>query len=68
MPLHHLILGVDAYPDSDSTLCDQLCNTISFVHGQLVMSTQRLGEVVVPAPSLREELIQQLHEELLHPG
>ena len=58
LPLHHLIRGADVYPDSDATLRDQLRNSFSFVRGQLVMCTPRLGEVVMPAPSLQEELIQ----------
>ena len=58
LPLHHLIRGLDAYPDSDSAMRDALRNAYSFVRGQLVLCTERLGEVVVPAPSLREELIQ----------
>ena len=57
LPLHQLIRGADTYPHSDATFREQLRNTYAFECGQLVMSTERLGHVVVPAPSLREELI-----------
>lgn len=67
IPLHELLRGGDSYPDSTQEMRQALKGRYAFVRGCLIEKGEQ-GEVIVPPPCLRADVISKVHEELLHVG
>ena len=67
IPLHNLIRGGSSYPEASEEMKQELKGTYSFVRSCLIKKTTD-GDVIVPPPCLRADVIHKVHEELLHAG
>lgn len=67
VPLHNLIRGGTHYPDASKEEAANLKATYEFVRGCLIKKEER-GEKIVPPPCLRADVINKMHEELVHMG
>lgn len=67
IPLHNFIRGTHPYPGADKETCERLQAAYRFVRGCLIW-TSDTGELIIPPPCLREDIIQKTHDDLLHQG
>jgi hypothetical protein len=67
IPLHHLLRGASTYPGADRGMRNYMKMSYRFVRGCLIWTTER-GDRIIPPPCLREDIIQKVHDDLLHQG
>lgn len=67
IPLHNLIRGGERYPDSTEEMRRDLKGRFSFVRGCLI-EKRTTGDVIIPPPCLRADIVAKVHEELMHTG
>ncbi len=67
LPLHNLLRGAAYYLGADRTHREQLKTAYRFVRGCLVWSSPG-GDRIIPPPCLREEIVQKVHDDLMHQG
>lgn len=67
LPLHNLLRGAAHYPGADRATRNYMMMAYRFVRGCLVWASPG-GDKIIPPPCLREDIVQRVHDDLMHQG